>query len=276
MEEPIVAADALRHLARPEQARQPETHQLLRAGMERVLAPMQLRTSDPGVAVPDLRWPTRDEVVARFNQTTGQAKSKRVFDYRWETLADYHADLIAWALHPAQWEQHDVVAADLAGTGPGPTPAELVAELRALAARDVRATLSEDSFLLQLVLLAVAPAHPVVREELGRTYGRVDDRWEGPFAALLATRGLRVRAGATVSTMMTVLTAVEEGLVMRYLGDPGEFDHSVERLSEVCADGILAAFASFVEPDDGSPGVPLDAWVASRLTGARADGAPGS
>src|SRR3954468_12629153 len=144
---------ALMHLRRPHTQREhDDTRLLLEAGLELVTEGLGDRDGRV-TATMRFPWPTRAQVVERYNEKAGLRMSKAVFEDRWATGEDFSADLLAWAMHRGQWAAHQRIA-DTAGSMLADTAA-FAAVAGHIALADLKVLLGATTFRVKLMICAM-------------------------------------------------------------------------------------------------------------------------
>ncbi len=185
-----------------------------------------------------LPWPTRAEVVKRYNRRTGLRRSKAVFEDRWVTGDAFNADLLAWAVHEGQWKDHRRVAAAADSGLTDTTSFSAVAQQIALA--DVKVLLADTTLRVKLMICAMHRVDPRMRPALAYFYAQANTWWSVVYQRILAASGLSLRPDVDLETFAMLMTAMEEGLVVRFLAHPESFGDRVDKVAEVLTIGSLA------------------------------------
>jgi hypothetical protein len=230
---------ALVHLRRPHTQRgQQDTRLLLEAGLELVTEGLGERE---GHAVMRFPWPTRAQVVERYNAKTGLRMSKAVFEDRWATAENYNADLLSWATHRGQWATHQRIARGAAAALTDTTAFSAVAANIALA--DLKVLLAATSFRIKLMVCAMHRVDPAVQRALADFYDAANSWWGEVYQQILSGRGLILRPDVDLRTFTVLMTAMEEGLAVRFLAHPESFGNSIETVAGTLTTGALALVA---------------------------------
>ncbi|WP_123666220.1 hypothetical protein [Actinocorallia herbida] len=253
---------ALRHLQPRPSLPDDKTRLLLEAGLEAVTAAFQDRPQSQEMPLAVV-WPSQDSVMERYRERVGDRRVTRaVMEYRWKCMPDFYADLFAWALHPS----HYAVEQQLSQEAPGVV--EAVPDFGDAAFRIARADLDTvfGTPILRIKLL-ICVSHPVPKafdESLARFYEAATTWWSGAYASVIAAMGLELRPEIPLRTFATLMTAIEEGLALRYLARPAEFGHDLDALADTLAKGALALLkGSTQNPGDDTT---LAAFFTGRLT----------
>ncbi|MFI6485520.1 hypothetical protein ACIBH1_46960 [Nonomuraea sp. NPDC050663] len=242
------AMAAVTHLRRPgTQQGQHDTLLLLGVGLD--LIGQALAQDSYGLT---FTWPSRAQLIKKYNMVTGLRASKGLFEDRWATMGDYYADLFAWALHPAQWVRHQQVAEK--ATANLRTAPSFSATARHAALLDIQALTQATSFRIKLVLCATHPIAPAHRAALRPFYQAARDWWSVVYEAVLNGSRRALRPDVPMAEFVAMMTAIEEGLVLHYLSSPQSFDRSMERLAEILATGAMALILGASAPEgDAEP-----------------------
>jgi hypothetical protein len=215
----VAALAALESLRRPERQRQDvKTLHLLLASLDAVTATFQERgRSEPATVNP--LWPTQDRVMSFYRARSGERNASRaVFETQWATMPDYLSDLFRWALHPAQYAAHQAMAAGAAGALL--TAGDLTGATTEIAQTELEDLLSRPIFRMKLLICTSQPVTPMFRAALALHYRAATDWWSGAYAALLQAAGLRLRPDVPMESFAALMTAMEEGLALRFAADP--------------------------------------------------------
>lgn len=91
--------------------------------------------------------------------------------------------------------------------------------------------------------------------------------WKELYAAVLRERRLRLRKGLTLDDLANALSAVNDGMTLRAMGDPGAgvVDHGNRR--SLMGTVALAVIHAFLEPDDDASALTLEQAVAAGFDG---------
>jgi len=137
----------------------------------------------------------------------------------WKSQSDFIADLLSFAFwpgyYPESYQEVRAVGAERLANGP-----DLAAAIEDLAYRVAAALDEMVSFRLQLIAIASAERHEVVRQALTDKYHRAKALWRQVYGEFLEARGLRLRPGITLDQLTDILTAMVEGTTLRGIGDP--------------------------------------------------------
>ncbi|MEV4511274.1 hypothetical protein AB0K00_20150 [Dactylosporangium sp. NPDC049525] len=251
--DPRDATWALEHLRSPERHRaDPLTQGLLVAGLQAISATLKTRHADRETPLLDVVWPSRDSIIACYNARRPAAEhvTYAVLAYRWRTMADFYADLFAWALHPAQYLGHRSIAQVSAPSVM--TSGDLSSTAAAVAYEEITGILRGPVFRMKLLISLMDPVSPVFHGALERYYTAATDWWSTTYRAILAAAGLELRADMPLSAFSALMTAMAEGLALRFVARPQEFDHQLESVARTLAVGAMALIhGSTAEPGDG-------------------------
>jgi hypothetical protein len=236
----------LNHLRRPHtQQHDGDTHTLLDLGITLMLDPPREVTTDLSQRVPQLRWPTREELVRAFNQRTGLRRSKAVVEDRWIRMADYHRDLIAWVrerMRRCTGRQMAVVASAPATSG-SPDAASFD-----LARSCIERTLAEEAFPLWAMLMTLSAADPVADESLAQSWAEDVRRWTELAQLHFEAAGRLPAPGTTTADLAEMVLAMAHGMALRYLAAPARFGHSPTRAGEMFAQASLSMLDALLLP----------------------------
>jgi hypothetical protein len=189
-------------------------------------------------------------VVDRYNHKTGLRMSKAVFEDRWVTGLDYSADLLGWALHRGQWVKHRELASSSARALTGAE--SFSSTVHDIALADFKILLESTSFRIKLMICAMHVDDRRLRRALADFYGAANDWWAPVYQQILGSAGITLPADIDVPTFTILLTAIEEGLALRFLAHPESFDHNVEKVGEIFTSGALALLAGASRMSDES------------------------
>jgi hypothetical protein len=241
------AMRAVTHLRNPSQRESEDTRLLLSAGLDIIKRGWRHRTSD-GQQVIRFEWPTKDDVIREFNRRNNREATRGLFDARWRTGGDYAADLLAWSLDEAQWGAHYAVSQRAATAATSGVPASRWA--RDIARQDLDALLTATSFRIKLMVCGLADPDPKIKAVLADFYDASVQWWSNVYVETLAVAGRRLRPDVSSCTFAMWMTALEEGLSVRYLANPDSFTDDVDGLAEALALGALAMFIGASSTDE--------------------------
>lgn len=97
---------------------------------------------------------------------------------------------------------------------------DLLRAIRTIAASDFRAVREDPSFVASLAALSLARSRSSTAESLRASYADADRRGKVAFEALFERWGASLRKPFTVKLVALCLTAMVEGLTLRWLADP--------------------------------------------------------
>ncbi|WP_158939269.1 hypothetical protein [Streptomyces sp. NRRL S-87] len=242
--DPMTALTRLRNPAT--QRADPKTRWLLEAGLDAISASFKepRATSDLPLRVV---WPTQERVVARYREHREPRATRGVLEHRWRTMSDYYCDLFTWSLHPGQYAAHRGMAQHAAPEVVG--AADLAAAARAIARAELEDVFARPLFRMKLLICVMDPVAPVFRDALARFYAAATEWWSEAYRAILAAANLELRGEIGLGTFAALMTAMEEGLALRYAARPEEFGNSIENLADSLALGAMALInGSTAEP----------------------------
>jgi len=237
--------------------RNPRVRALLDAGAALVEESLGGGIDDP------FRFPTLPAVCSRaaleapFAGLDNPISSARnAYAKTWPTKARFDADLVVYALTVPSWFAGDEYALE--------TVRELVDHEMPVDEVFQRMAFSEavlfqhKHFRLQVLMQALAPDVPIIREAIDRMYGAITEAWAQTCAGVLAHYGLRLRPGLTVTDLATMLTAMAEGLGLRRLVRPGDRTlMDPETGTTLLASGVLAIFTACLRDGDDDRSLPV-------------------
>ncbi|MFF5077535.1 hypothetical protein ACFY36_10820 [Actinoplanes sp. NPDC000266] len=232
--------------------RNPRVRVLLEVGAELLQESLGGGIDDP------FRFPTVPAVCARAaldeefaGQDNPASSARNAYAKTWPTKARFDSDLVIYALTVPSWFAGDDYAFE--------TVRELIDDEVPVDAVFERMAFNEavlfehKHFRLQVLMQALAPDVPIIREALDRMYEAITDAWARTAEGILGYYGLTLRPGLTVTDLATMLTAMAEGLGLRRLVRPGDralMDR--ERGTTLLASGVFAVFTACLreEGDD--------------------------
>ncbi|WP_116948356.1 TetR family transcriptional regulator C-terminal domain-containing protein [Jiangella endophytica] len=245
----------LSHLRRPHtQADDPDTHALLDLGVGLMLEPQTEVTTDLTQRVPQLRWPTREELVRAYNHRTGLRRSKAIVEDRWVRMADFHRDLVAWVVQRVESSttqaQMDHVA-EARGGMPVSTP-----EAYRIAAAAVHRMLGEEAFPLWAMFTSLAATDPALNAMMRQARSDDHERWAKLADDHYAAAGREPLPGIDSGDIAEAVNAMSYGLALRYLTDPDAFGNDPLRAGTLFAQASLALIDSLLTPPTPADAVP--------------------
>ncbi|HWM38330.1 MAG TPA: hypothetical protein VNS49_14555 [Streptomyces sp.] len=118
---------------------------------------------------------------------------------------------------------------------------------------------------LSLALMAAAEGDDEVRRIISAVYVDYLGSWKQLYATVMRARHLRLREGLTLDDLADVLSAANDGMTLRAIGDPGAgvVDHDNDR--SLMGSVALAVIYAFLEPDEDASGLTLEQAVAARF-----------
>ncbi|GAA1126735.1 hypothetical protein GCM10009663_76170 [Kitasatospora arboriphila] len=244
--------DALTRLRNPATQRtDPKTQWLLEAGLAAISTSFKEKRT-PAALPLNVVWPTQERVIACYREQRGDPKATRgLLDHRWRTMSDYYFDLLAWALHPGHYASHRGMAQDAARHVVGAGDLSVVA--RGIALAELADVFASPIFRMKLLICVMEPVAPAFHHALARYYGAATEWWSEAYRAILLAAGLELRSEIRMETFAALMSAMEEGLALRYVACPEEFDHDIEKLAHSLALGALALInGATAEPGDAT------------------------
>ncbi|HEV7626455.1 MAG TPA: hypothetical protein VGO89_08160 [Streptomyces sp.] len=183
---------------------------------------------------------------------------------RWEPHSNFIIDLLNFALwrenyRPEYRKQRKANIKSLVG---GPDFASAVHEV---AHRHAAEGVDLPQVRLSLALMAAAEGDDEVRRIISAVYGDYLSSWKQLYGTVMRVRHLRLREGLTRDDLANALSAANDGMTLRAIGDPGSgvVDHDNNRsLMGLVA---LAVIYAFLEPDEDASGLTLEQAVAARF-----------
>jgi hypothetical protein len=209
------------------------------------------------------RFPTVPAVCARAaieEPFTGQdnpiSSARNAYAKTWPTKARFDADLVIYALTVPSWFAGDEYAFETVHELiDNEMPVDEVFERMAFS----EAVLFEHKhFRLQVLMQALAPDVPIIREAIDRMYGAITAAWSQTCEGVLTYYGVRLRPGLTVTDVAMMLTAMAEGLGLRRLVQPGDralMDR--RRGTTLLASGVFAVFAACLQSGEDDRSLPV-------------------
>ncbi|MEU6763922.1 hypothetical protein ABZ916_15535 [Streptomyces sp. NPDC046853] len=123
------------------------------------------------------------------------------------------------------------------------------------------------SVRLGLALMTVADADEEIARITSGIYAAYLGSWKELYAAVLRERGLRLRPGLTLDDLADALSAANDGVTLRALGDPSSGVVDDARRRSLTGTITLAVIHAFLEPADEASGLSLEQAVATRFGG---------
>ncbi len=236
----------LEHLRRPHtQADDPDTHTLLDLGVSLMLDPPCEVTTDLTQRVPQLRWPTREELVRAYNKGTGLRRSKAIVEDRWVRMADFHRDLIAWVIQRVERTTHAQMR-DVADATP--LKASGAVDSHRLSAETLERLLAEPAFPLWAMFMSLAATDEAVNRMINQARTADMRRWAALAGDHFEAAGREPLPGLDCLDIAEVVTAMSYGIALRYLTDPSRFGHQPGRASALFAQANLAVVDALLTP----------------------------
>ena len=117
---------------------------------------------------------------------------------------------------------------------------------------------------LSLALMAASEGDHDVTDVISQAYQVYLSSWRGLYQEVTRARRLRLRPGLTPGDLANALSAANNGVTLRAIGDPraGVLDHAHRKsLMGLIA---LAIIYAFLEPEDDTDGLTLEQAIAAR------------
>ncbi|MCM2579050.1 hypothetical protein [Streptomyces meridianus] len=183
---------------------------------------------------------------------------------RWEPHSNFIVDLLNFALWRENYrpEYRKQRKANIERLVRGPDFANAVHEV---AHRHAAEGVDLPQVRLSLALMAAAEGDDEVRRIISAVYGDYLGSWKQLYGTVIRARRLRLREGLTRDDLANALSAANDGMTLRAIGDPasGVIDHDNNRsLMGLVA---LAVIYAFLEPDEDASGLTLEQAVAARF-----------
>jgi hypothetical protein len=182
---------------------------------------------------------------------------------RWDPHSDFIIDLLNFALcrevyRPEYREQRKANIKELVY---GPDFADAVHEV---AHRHITEGLDLPQVRLSLALMAAADGDYEVRRIISAVYADYLGSWKQLYGTVMRVRRLRLRKGLTLDDLANALSAANDGMTLRAIGDPGAGVTDGEGRS-LMGSVALAVIYAFLEPDEDASGLTLEQAVAERF-----------
>ncbi|MFC4589924.1 hypothetical protein [Sphaerisporangium corydalis] len=267
-------------------ANDPVTAAYIAAAMrlvERHLGPDATRTlrdsgDETSIDRPVLSFLSQRTVAAEVNNNPDpfpQMGSVSTMRSTWRSHSDFIADLLRFGL----WSKYQPSHCDVTETADvieqlidGP---HFVEAMHELGYRDLMTFIDRPKFRLELIAVAAADGDDTIRQAMAENHHGLMEPWIEVCAEILRVRGLQLRTGMTLDMLVTLMTAITEGVALRALIDPevGIVDHRKQR--SLLGTGLLALILGCVERTDDADELSLEEAVStmvydlsSRLSGA--------
>lgn len=184
---------------------------------------------------------------------------------RWRHQYEYVSDLVGFLFWHHNYRPDDLndLQARTARLVSGP---DLVRAIREISYVHTAESLKLPSVRASLALMAADEGDPDIAQAIADAYREYLGSWKVLYTEVMAARGLRLRAGLTLDDLADALSATNDGVVLRALGDPaaGVLDHENRR--SLTDKIVLAVLYAFLERDDHSDGLTLEQVTTQRLS----------
>lgn len=188
---------------------------------------------------------------------------------RWTPYSNFIVDLINFAVWKENYrpEFRTRRAANTRRLVHGRDGRDFVRAVHDIAHRHTTEGMDMPSVRLGLALMTVADADEEIARITSGIYADYLGSWKELYAAVLRERGLRLRDGLTLDDLADALSAANDGVTLRALGDPasGVVDDAHHR--SLTGTLTLAVIHAFLEPRDEASGLSLEQAVAARFGG---------
>ncbi|WP_328537986.1 hypothetical protein [Streptomyces sp. NBC_00344] len=185
---------------------------------------------------------------------------------RWVRHSDFVSDLIGFAVWRENYrpEFREQRAANLKRLVHGP---DFVRAVHDIAYQHTAEGVDLPAVRLGLALMTAAEGDDEVTRIISTMYADYLGSWKELYAAVLRERRLRLRKGLTLDDLANALSAVNDGMTLRAMGDPGAgvVDHGNRR--SLMGTVALAVIHAFLEPDDDASALTLEQAVAAGFDG---------
>ena len=178
--------------------------------------------------------------------------------HHWRDQDSYRRDLLAYILDPGRYRgSHEAEA--MAATvvdGPGVARPPLEAAVRTMGNQLFDELKVNPWLVLQMALWSKQMTDPYVRGLLKELYQGIDANFEPVMDTALQAYGLRVKEPFDTHLLAVVLTALAEGLAMRWGVDPDAVPETIVEDAEaggkssLFAEAVLAFLGWATEPTD--------------------------
>lgn len=177
--------------------------------------------------------------VIRDDETTGG------FYRRWDTKADYLADLVRYILDNARMRDGTPDQRSLALLNRLINDRPTFGEFVHTAAQEEMDSLADDpAFAVEVHLWPAARTHPWVRELMAQAYVEGTDGWSQAYRNVLSLYRMKLRSGFDERRLAVLLTALLDGLALRRGVEPDDVD------DDLFPEGVLALLHGLLQHDD--------------------------
>lgn len=183
---------------------------------------------------------------------------------RWEPHSNFIIDLLNFALWRENYrpEYRKQRKTDIKRLVRGPDFASAVHEV---AHRHAAEGVDLPQVRLSLALMAAAEGDDGIRRIISAVYGDYLGSWKQLYDTVMRVRHLRLRKGLTRDDLANALSAVNDGMILRAIGDPGSGVVDHDRNRSLTGSVALAVIYAFLEPDEDASGLTLEQAVAARF-----------
>lgn len=194
-------------------------------------------------------WPVQATVINCYNARRTDRTTRSAFEHRWPKMDYYYCDLFTWALHPSQYATHRDMAQNAIPQAIGAIDLNEVAQ--AVAMTELTDVFARPLFRMKLLANVMDPVAPMLHSAFTVYYTSATDWWSGAYQALLDAAGLKLRPEVEMRTFAALMTAMEEGLAIRYAACPDDFGNDLNNVARTLATGALALLnGATAEPGD--------------------------
>lgn len=185
---------------------------------------------------------------------------------RWKAQSDFVADVINFAVwlenyRPGYREQR---AANTRKLVSGP---DFVRAVHETAYQHTAEGTAIPSVRLSLALMTEAEGDEVVARAISSMYREYLGSWKGLYEAVMRERQLRLRPGLSLDDLANALSAANDGMILRAIGDPGSGVVDESRRRSLMGSVALALIYAFLEPAEKASGLTLEQAVAVEFDG---------
>lgn len=205
------------------------------------------------------------ETLAGIPKQFPRAASQRALRDRWEPHSNYIADLVRFVVweevyRPGSEQYLQTVAARLVDD----EDFLMVVQEIAYSHTSEGTELTSVRFTLALMIAAEGDDH--ITQAIRDAYRTYLGSWADVYEKVMSARGLRLRNGVKLETLVNALSVVTDGSILRAVVDPADvLDHDNQR--SLMGSITLAILNSFLVRADESDDLTLEQAVASKLLG---------
>ena len=177
---------------------------------------------------------------------------------RWTPYSNFIVDLINFAMWQENYrpEFRTQRAANTRRLVHGRDGREFVRAVHDIAHRHTTDGMDMPSVRLGLALMTVADADEEIARIASGIYADYLGSWKELYAAVLRERGLRLRQGLTLDDLANALSAANDGVTLRALGDPASGVVDDARRRSLTGTVTLAVIHAFLEPETNPAACP--------------------